>query len=117
MPTCPRRICTARVPERVAPSARKTPRLLAARQAMGVALGGQAGARLAPRLGLPARRDPLWRLVRRRPLPAVRPLSALGVDDWAPRKRQRSGTMVVDLERRQPVALLHDRAATTLATW
>jgi transposase len=82
-----------------------------------VALGGQAGARLAHRLGLPASRDTLLRLVRRLPLPAVRPLSAIGVDDWAHRKRQRYGTMVVDLERRQPVALLHDREANTLATW
>jgi transposase len=117
MPTCTRRIFTERVPELVAPYARKTQRLIAALQAIGVALGGQAGARLAHRLGLPASRDTLLRLVRRLPLPAVRLLSAIGVDDWAHRKRQRDGTIVVDLERRQPVALLHDREANTLATW
>jgi transposase len=116
-PTCTRRIFTERVPELVAPYARKTQRLIAALQAIGVALGGQAGARLAHRLGLPASRDTLLRLVRRLPLPAVQPLSAIGVDDWAHRKRQRYGTIVVDLERRQPVALLHDREANTLATW
>jgi hypothetical protein len=55
--------------------------------------------------------------MRRLPLPAVRPLSAIGVDDWAQRKRQRDGTIVVDLERRQPVALLNDREAETLADW
>jgi transposase len=117
IPTCTRRIFTERMPELVAPYARKTHRLIAALQAMGVALGGQAGARLAHRLGLPASRDTLLRLVRRLPLPAVRPLSAIGVDDWAHRKRQRYGTIVVDLERRQPVALLHDREANTLASW
>jgi transposase len=47
----------------------------------------------------------------------VPPLSAIGVDDWAYRKRQRYGTIVVDLERRRPVALLSDREADTLATW
>src|SRR5262245_23120241 len=117
IPTCPRRLCTERVPELMAPDARKTPRLIAALQAIGVALGGQAGARLAHRLGLPASRATLLRLVRRRPLPAVRPLSAIGVEDWAHRTRQRYGTIVVDLDRRQAVALLHDREATTLATW
>ena len=57
------------------------------------------------------------RLVRRLPLPVIPPLRAMGVDDWAHRKRQRYGTSVVDLERRRPVALLHDRGADTLATW
>jgi transposase len=115
--SCPRRIFTERVPELVAVSARKTCRLVAALQAIGRALGGQAGARLAHRLGLPASRDTLLRLVRRLPLPVVAPLRAIGVDDWAHRKRQRYGTIVVDLERRRPVALLHDREAETLTNW
>jgi transposase len=114
---CPGRIFTERVPELVAAYARKTCRLTAALQAIGLALGGQAGARLAHLLGLPASRDTLLRLVRRLPLPGVPPLRAIGVDDWAHRKRQRYGTIVVDLEQRRPVALLHDREAETLADW
>jgi transposase len=114
---CPRRIFTERVPELVAPYAGKTHRLIAALQAIGMALGRQAGARLAHRLGLPASRDTLLRLVRRLPLPTVPPLSAIGVDDWAHWKRQRYGTIVVDLERRRPVALLNDREAEALSDW
>jgi hypothetical protein len=47
------------VPKLVAVYARKTCQLVAALQAIGIALGGQAGARLAHRLGLPASRDTL----------------------------------------------------------
>jgi transposase len=75
--SCPRRIFTERVPELIAPYARKTQRLIAALQARGVALGGQAGARLSKHLGLPASRDTLLRLVRRLPLPVIPPIQAI----------------------------------------
>ena len=39
------------------------------------------------------------------------------MDDFALRKRHTYGTILVDLERRQPVALLPDRTAETVAQW
>jgi transposase len=100
-PRCRRRIFTEWLPELVAVDARKTQRLVAALQAIGIVLGGQAGARLTQRLGLPTSRDTLLRLVRRLPPPVISPLRAIGVDDWAHRKRRRYGAIVVDLEQRQ----------------
>jgi transposase len=41
----------------------------------------------------------------------------LTVDDFAFRKGRQCGTISVDLERHQPIALLPDRKAETLATW
>jgi transposase len=114
---CRQRVFTERLPDVVRPYARSPLRLVERLCVIGLALGGAAGARLTKWLRLPARRDTLLRLVRRLPLPVVPPRRAIGVDDRAHRKRQRYGTIVVDLERRRPVALLHDREAGTLVSW
>jgi transposase len=41
----------------------------------------------------------------------------IGVDEWAWRKGQRYGTIIVDLQRGCPIDVLEDRAAETVAAW
>jgi transposase len=114
---CTRRTFAERLPELLGPHARRTRRLVEAQGRVGVALGGEAGARLLQRLSMPASADTVLRLVRGLLLPEQEPPRVVGVDDWALRKGRTYGTILVDLERRRVLDLLPDRTATVLADW
>jgi transposase len=114
---CPQRIFCERLPSIVAPHGRRTLHLHEVLRLIGFMLGGEAGARLASRLGMRISPDTLLRRVRQYRFPTPPSPRVLGIDDWAFRKGRHYGTILVDLERRQPVDLLPDREAMTLVAW
>jgi transposase len=114
---CQRRIFTERLPEVVAPSARRTLRLADLLMLIGFALGGEAGSSLIERMGLEIAPETLLRLVRKQqeqPVPTPR---VLGVDDFCFCRRRSYGAILVDLEQRIPIDVLPDREAETFEKW
>lgn len=114
---CPRRVFCERLPALTAPHARTTGELADTHRHLGLALGGEAGARLAARRSVPTDPDTVLRRVKNAPdEPAPRP-RCVGIDDGATRKGHTYGTIVIDLERGTVIDLLPGRDGEALRVW
>jgi hypothetical protein len=106
-----------RLPGIAQPRARRSDRLGGVIRFIGYSAGGLPGSRLLDRLAVPVSNDTLLRAVKQRPASCVdaHPVRHIGIDDWAWRKGQRYGTILVDLERHKVLHVLPDRSGDDVA--
>jgi transposase len=116
-PGCPRKTFAEQVDGLTVRYARKTPLLAGMLASIAAALAGRAGSRLASGLGVPASRQVLLRLVMAAPDPEAASPRVVGVDDFAIRRGQHYGTLLIDIETGAPLDLVEGRDAQPLADW
>jgi transposase len=114
---CGQSIFAEQLPELAAPRGRQTPRLNATLVDAGMECGGEPGQRLCGKIGISTSGDTILRRLRAMPPAGDHAGNVIGVDDFAFRRGQRYGTIVVDHESGGVIDLLPDRTSTSLETW
>ncbi|MCB0851889.1 MAG: ISL3 family transposase, partial [Bacteroidetes bacterium] len=114
---CQRKIFSERLEKIVKPYGRRTIRLDQRLTILGLKSGGSSGASIAMLFGIPVSCSTILRLACSAEEPELDIPRVLGIDDWAYKKGRNYGTILIDLERRQPVELLPDRESESIKKW
>lgn len=114
---CPRKIFCERLPKIARVYARQTNRACEIVQLVGYVAGGLPGERLLARLAIVVSDDTVLRRLKRPVAGPPVPVRNLGVDDWAWRKGQDYGTILVNLDLRRVIDLLPDRSSESFSEW
>jgi len=116
---CSRKIFTERFTQEIQPYARSTTRLQHQLMVLGLTIGVRALQRISSHLQLEYSNSSLLRFAHLFQVNDTNKLTinCLGIDDWAFKKQVSYGTILVNLETRQPIALLPDRKVETVSNW
>jgi transposase len=116
-PSCTHRTFAERIQEPVEFYSRRTIDLEALLKIIAFEMSAKTVGRICQKLKVSMSPDSVLWLIRKRAALPTPEVKVLGIDDWAFKKGQNYGTLLVDLERHQAIELLPDRTQTTLSAW
>src|SRR5689334_8318395 len=114
---CSRKVFAERLADLVQPWARVSNRLLEELKAIGLSASAEVSERLAPRLGMQVKAPTLLRYLRTLPDPPRTDVISLGIDDFALRRGDTYGTILINAKTGKPLDLLPDRTAEAVMPW
>lgn len=116
-PDCPKITFAEQLPQIVLPQGQRTIHAINLLRAIAFETSAESVSRISRYLNMKTSPDTILRILRSTHQPERLAPSVLGVDDWAIRRGQNYGTILVDLETHKPVDLLVGRSAETLKEW
>jgi len=116
-PQCSRKTFAQDCAEWLPQFARRTRRLTQLAYHFGFEVGGECASRLLRRCAVQLSGDTILRILRSRSVESPPFARIIGIDDWAFKKGQRYGTIIVDLEAHRVIDVLPDRTASSVQGW
>lgn len=114
---CPFKVFTERFDHYFRPYRRKTDRLENKIRELGLLAGGRPAERICRLVSMTSSDTTILRLVESEVFSPSEGVTAVGVDDWAYKKRNSYGSILVNLHTGRAIDLLPDREEETLRKW